>query len=224
MDAAALPGDDLAQMLRDSLRGFLGEHWKADCLRDRPAPRNIAAIWSKLVGQGVAALGCNRDEGGLREVAVVLGELGRAGCPAPMWSAALANFALATARSPVAVDLLRELHEGSARVAFSFGAIDPDQGAGSIRISDGHVVGLLRFVEAAGGCTHLLVAVDRSTLAVVALESAGVGMVPTRAMGAWGHYEVRLSSVPAALVPVEEGALDELLLKAKLALIARALP
>jgi alkylation response protein AidB-like acyl-CoA dehydrogenase len=222
MDAAALPGDDLAQMLRDSLRGFLGEHWKADCLRDGPSPRDIAAIWTKLVGQGVAALGCNRDEGGLREVAVVLGELGRAACPAPMWSAALVNFALAAARSPVAADLLQGLHEGLARVAFSFGAIDPEQGTGSIRISDGHAVGSLRFVEAAGSCTHLLVAVDRFTLAIVTLEGTGVGMVPTRAMGAWGLYEVRLSSVPAALVPVEEGVLDELLLKAKLALIARA--
>src|SRR5207249_1163611 len=117
--------------------------------------------------------GCNRDEGGLREIAVVLSELGRAACPAPMWSAALVNFALAAARSPVAVDLLRGMHEGSARVAFSFGAIDPEQATGSIRISDGHAVGLLRFVEAADSCTHLLVAIDRSTLGVVALEAAG---------------------------------------------------
>src|SRR5262249_6626220 len=65
-------------------------------------------------------------------------------------------------------------------------------------------------------------AVDRSTLAVVSLEAPGVGLVPTRAMGAWGFYEVRLSSVPATLVPLDEGVLDDLLSKARLALTARA--
>lgn len=222
MDAAALPADDLTQMLRDSVRGFLGGHWSADCMRSGPAPQEIAAIWTRLVGQGLATLGCNPNEGGLREVAAVLDELGRAACPAPMWSAALANFALANARSEAAVDLLRGLHEGSARVAFSFGAMDPGAGSGEIRICDGRAVGLLRFVETADSCTHLLVAVDRSTLAVVALDAAGVGIVPTRAMGAWGLYEVRLSSVPAALIHLDEGALDELLPKARLALTARA--
>lgn len=222
MDAAALPGDDLTQMLRDSVRGFLGEHWSADCVRSGPASQEIAAIWTRLVGQGLATLGCNLNEGGLREVAAVLGELGRAACPAPMWSAALANFALANARSEAAVDLLKGLHEGAARVAFSFGAIDPEPGSGAIRVSDGHAVGLVRFVETAGSCTHLLVAVDRSTLAVVALDAAGVEIVPTRAMGAWGLYEVRLSSVPASFIQLDEGALDALLLKARLALTARA--
>src|SRR5439155_11963076 len=99
MDAAEVPGDDVRQMLRDSLRGFLGEQWTADCVRRGPSPPDVAAIWSKLVGQGIATLGCNLDEGGLREIAVVLAELGRAACPAPMWSAAIVNFALSTVQS-----------------------------------------------------------------------------------------------------------------------------
>jgi alkylation response protein AidB-like acyl-CoA dehydrogenase len=222
MDAAEVPSDDIREMLRDSLRGFLGEQWSADCVRHGPSPKEVTAIWTKLVRQGVAALGCNRDEGGLREVAVVLAELGRAACPAPMWSAALANFALATSQSGAAADLLERLHMGSVRVAFSFGILDPDSGSGSIEARDNHVVGRLRLVEAAASCTHLLVPADRSTLALVALDAACVEVVPTRAMGAWGLYEIRLKSAPVTLIALGDDVLDDLLLKGKLALTARA--
>lgn len=222
MDATQLPGEDIREMLRDSLRGFLGEQWNADCVRRGPSPQDVVAIWSKLVGQGVCSLGCNRDEGGLREIAVVLAELGRAACPAPMWSAALANFALSTSRSEAAVDLLEGLHAGAARVAFSFGALDPDRGAGSIQIRDDRAGGLLRFVEAAGSCTHLLVAIDRTVLGLVALDATGVDVAPTRAMGAWGSYEIQLNATPVTLIALDEGLLDDLLLKGKLALTARA--
>jgi alkylation response protein AidB-like acyl-CoA dehydrogenase len=222
MDATQLPGEDIREMLRDSLRGFLGEQWNADCVRHGPAPHDVAAMWSRLVTQGVASLGRNRAEGGLREVAVVLAELGRAACPAPMWSAALANFALSTSRSEAAVDLLEGLHAGSARVAFSFGAFDPDRDTGSIQVRDERAGGLLRFVEAAGSCTHLLVAIDRTVLGLVALDATGVEVVPTRAMGAWGFYEVRLNATPVTLIALDDGLLDDLLLKGKLALTARS--
>lgn len=220
MDAAELPTEDVREMLRDSLRGFLGEHWNADCLRHGPSPRNVAEIWTKLVGQGVAALGRNPGEGGLREVSVVLGELGRAACPAPMWSAALANFALSASSSAVAADLLEGLHAGSARVAFSFGALDPD--AGAIGVASQCGIGALRFVEAADSCTHLLVAVDRATLGLFVLDAPEVAITPTRAMGAWSFHEVRLNSAPVTVIALDDGALDDLLLKGKLALLARS--
>ena len=147
MDATELPGDDIAAMLRDFLRGFLEAHWTARSGSELASPDDISAIWSKLVGQGVAALGSGRDQGGLREILVVMAELGRAACPAPMWSAALANLALSGARADAAADLLDKLHAGTALVAFSFGALDPDPGAGSIRINGLRATGVLRFVE-----------------------------------------------------------------------------
>jgi alkylation response protein AidB-like acyl-CoA dehydrogenase len=217
-----LPTEDIAELLRDSLRGFLGEHWNADCMRQGPSPQEVAAIWTKLVGQGVASLGSVPAEAGLREVSVVLGELGRAACPAPMWSTALTNFVLSTSQAKAAVDLLTELHAGSARVALSFGALDPDRGAGAVRVVDQRATGLLRFVEAAASCTHLLVAIDRSRLALVSLDEGGVEATPTRIMGAWGCYELRLNSAPVTLIALEDGILDDLLLKGKLALTARA--
>src|SRR5581483_6120790 len=122
MDVAALPGDDVRTMLRESLHGFLGEHWTADAARSA-SPAEVAAIWRRLAGQGVASLGCARDEGGLREIMVVMDELGRAACPAPMWSAALANLALSGVCDESAAALLQRLRGGAASVAFSFGAI-----------------------------------------------------------------------------------------------------
>ena len=221
MDLIQLPNEEIRQMLRDSLRGFLGAHWSPDVTR-AISPGEISAVWTKLVGQGVASLGCDFTEGGLREILVVMAELGRAACPAPMWSTALANLALSAVHSGAAVDLLEKLHVGAARVAFSFGGLDPDRHADAVRLENERASGLLRFVEVAEICTHLLVAVDESALVVVELGASGVNLEPTRALGAWGLHEVRLISAPAALVALEYSVPDDLLIEGKLALIARA--
>jgi alkylation response protein AidB-like acyl-CoA dehydrogenase len=221
MDMVQLPSEEIRQMLRDSLRGFLGEQWSADG-KQATSSEEVSAIWTKLVGQGVASLGCDFSEGGLREILVVMAELGRAACPAPMWSAALANLALSGVQADAAVDLLEQLHVGAARVAFSFGGLDPDPNAGSVRFEDGRASGLLRFVEVAGSCTHLLVAVDKSALVVIELGASGVNLEPTRALGAWGLHEVRLNLAPATLVALEHFVPGDLLIEGKLALMARA--
>ncbi|HEY6732345.1 MAG TPA: acyl-CoA dehydrogenase, partial [Roseiarcus sp.] len=210
-------------MLRDSLRGFLGTQWNPEAAaKPSDSAEAIAAIWTRLVGQGVATLGRDFTEGGLREILVVMTELGRASCPAPMWSAALANLAFSGCRAEVAADLLERLHEGTARVAFSFGALDPDTNAGSIQLGDGRASGLLRFVEVAESCTHLVVSNEHSGLAIIALDGPGVELEPTRAMGVWGLYEVRLKDAPASRVDLPSTALDDRLLEGKLALAARA--
>lgn len=221
MDATASPNDDTAEMLRDSLHGFLEAHWAEGGGEEPLTAGYISAIWRKLVGQGLAALGANAEEGGLREIVVALAELGRATCPAPMWSAALANLALSGSRSDAASELLEKLHAGTAIVAFCFGGHDPDTGTGSIRIDGGHATGVLRFVEAADA-THLLAVVDEVRLGLVQLGCPGVVCTPTRAMGAWGLYEVRLESVPLTLLPLEGVELGDLRLKAQAALLGRA--
>src|SRR5947207_3151643 len=127
MDGTGLSSDDTAAMLRDSLRGFLEAHWAAR-VKVGPSAEDNSAIWRKLIGQGVATLGVSRDEGGLREIQVVMAELGRAACPAPMWPVALANLALSGSRADAAVELLERLHAGTAVAAFSFGVRDPDAG------------------------------------------------------------------------------------------------
>ena len=221
MDLSELPSDEIREMLRDSLRGFLGENWNTGtAAKQAAAPEEISQIWTGLVGQGVAALGCDFGEGGLREILVVMAELGRAACPAPMWSAALANLGLSGCSGDIAADLLEKLHVGAARVTFCFGELDPDRNTGSIRVANGKASGLLRFVEVAASCTHLLVAVDRRSLAVIQLGVSDVE--PTRAMGTPGLYEIRLNAAPAEAIELAPSALDDLLVEAKLALMARA--
>jgi alkylation response protein AidB-like acyl-CoA dehydrogenase len=221
MDIAELPNEDVPTMLRDSLRGFLGEQWSADKARSA-SPGEISEVWTRLVGQGVASLGCDRSEGGLREILVVMAELGRAACPAPMWSTSLVNLALSGARDQAAAELLENLHAGTARVVFSLGTVDPDRLAASIRTVDGRLSGLLRFIEVAASCTHLLVAIDPLTLALVELGAPGVSLEATRAMGAAGLYQLRLDAAPARFVVLDAGLIDDLLLIGKLALMARA--
>ncbi|MBR1202572.1 MULTISPECIES: acyl-CoA dehydrogenase [unclassified Bradyrhizobium] len=222
MAAIEASNDDVAGMLRDSLRGFLDEHWRPRGATASSTPDEVSTIWRRLVGQGVAALGATSGEGGLAEILVVMAELGRAGCPAPMWSAALANLAIAGSQDDVVVDLLERLHSGKAIVAFSFGALDRDPGAGSVEVTDLKATGVLRFVEAAGGATHLLVVLDQAHLALVDLDGPGVECVATRAMGAWGLSEVRLNAAPFTRIPVGTVDLDDLRIKGKAALTARA--
>jgi alkylation response protein AidB-like acyl-CoA dehydrogenase len=220
--ATEVASENVAEMLRESLRGFLEEHWRAVGVKDTASPEAVAAIWRKLVGQGVAALGSDPDEGGLREIMVVMAELGRADCAAPMWSAALANLALSGTAADAAADPLRGLRAGTACVAFSFGAFDPDPGAGAIQLHDSNATGMLRFVEAAGSATHLLVPTDASQFVLVDLGVPGVSRVPTRAMGAWGAWELHLDSVSITRIPFGTVRLDDLLLAAKAMLLARA--
>ena len=145
MDGASLSPDDLSVMLQDSLRGFLAQNWTADAGRNAQ-PDDVSAIWHKLIGQGVASLGADPTETGLREIVVTMQELGRAGCPSPMLATALANMAFAGDRSEDASRLLGAAHCGSARLCWSFGVRDPDRNAGHIIVENGEASGLLRFV------------------------------------------------------------------------------
>ena len=67
VDAAALPGAEERSLLRDSLRGFLAEHWPADqAIARGREPERVAQVWTQLVEQGIAGLGSEPSEGGLR--------------------------------------------------------------------------------------------------------------------------------------------------------------
>lgn len=221
MEASGTESDDVADMLRDSLRGLLETHWLAECMKDGASPAAITRIWDKLAQQGVAVLGADPEEGGLREILAVMEELGRAACPAPMWSAVLANLVLSDASSDAA-QLRRALHIGAARIVFSFGAFDPDPGMGSITLDGEKATGSLRLVESAGSATHLLMPVAEAQLALIDLRAPGVDRIPTRAMGAWGNWELTLDAVPARLVPAAEISLSDLRSIARLMLLARA--
>lgn len=221
-DRSLLPGAEERCLLRDSLRGFLETHWPAASAVERGADATaVRALWQGLVGQGLAALGGMPEEGGARELTLVMEELGRAAAPAPMLGAALANRALTGHADPLARRVLDRVQGGQARVAISFGELDPDPQAAEIDWVEGRLDGVLRFVDAATIATDLLL-VTPDGLAWIDLTKPGVEVLPTRALGADGWCEIQLSGVPLQAIALDETALDGLRDLARLLLLARA--
>src|SRR5882757_10668990 len=112
-----LASDQERTMLREAVRGLLKQHWPADkAIASAAQPTEGVRLWGVLAAQGCAALGTDVDAGGLREILIVLQELGRAACPAPMLDAALFNICLAKAGVVTdAVAALRDAtHAGTA--------------------------------------------------------------------------------------------------------------
>jgi alkylation response protein AidB-like acyl-CoA dehydrogenase len=238
LDPAELPGAEERALLRESLRGFLAEHWPAATAVARGRdPTAVATIATRLAGQGLFALGADPTEGGLRELVVAMEELGRAACPAPLLGAGLANLVLAdaAAHDAGAAALLEMLHTGTTRAAWSFGGFDPNAAAGAAAWDGAKVSGTLRFVDGAAGATHLLVpaaapdaavagagSASRAVLLVVALDPPGATVTHTRALGGAGWSQIDLVAVPAVALPLERQALDALLAIARVAVAARA--
>jgi len=225
LDRASLPGAEERALLRESLRGFLAEHWPADkAVAAGCDAAQVARVAFGLARQGIASIGADATEGGVREWFVAMEELGRAACPAPLLGTALANVMLSGLDSDHAA-ILAAVHTGDMRLAWSFGSFDPSPDAGSVRCRDERVSGVLRFVDGAIGATHLAVAVERdgdAALAFVALDDAGARVVPTRALGADAWCQVELHDAPARIVPVTQTHVADALRLARVAAAARA--
>ena len=224
IDPALLPGAEERSMLRESLRGFLQQHWPARGAIERAANRPaVAALWQGLVGQGLAALGHERSEGGLREAVLAMEEMGRAACSAPLAGALLANLLLA--RIDGAAAWLAPLHAGDTRLAVALPGAD--RHAGTLQLDGTNTVsasGTLGAVDAAVHATHLLAPVG-STLALIDLGHGGAKLEPARAMGLDGHAgwaEVRLHNAPALTLAVPADTAAALPRLLRLLLLARA--
>jgi alkylation response protein AidB-like acyl-CoA dehydrogenase len=141
------------------------------------------------------------------------------GIPAPSTSSPAAGSTHAA--DPAARRLLDRLHRGEARLALSFGELDPDPRVASLEREGEALDGTLRHVDAAAQATDLLVFTPDG-LARVDLAAPGVTVTPTRALGADGWCEVALRAVPCETLAVEGEALEDLRLVARLLLLARA--
>ncbi len=227
---AMLPGDEERQMLRESLRRLLSQRWPAERAVALAAdPQALVSIWQALAGQGLTSLGSNPQEGGLREIAVALEELGRAACPAPLIDAALANLALSQhlpedSAPGDAAALLDALHRGDASVCFVFGNFDGDAQAGSVRFASGALHGRAAFVEAAVHATHLLVLAEPGpVLAIVPRAAAGLSVTAAPGLAVPPLATVNFDHVAAAALPLPAGFAEDLRRIGGLALLARAL-
>ncbi|MCP5265675.1 MAG: acyl-CoA dehydrogenase family protein [Burkholderiaceae bacterium] len=195
--------DEDRVLLRDSVRGVLARHWHTDAraaIAAEPGP--LHEIWRVLAGQGLSALGADPAAGGLGEALVVLQELGRAACPAPMIDAFLVNRFLNDEpddTSPAIAALRDALATGDALVCVAPAGADPDPRAGRIEIHDDRAHGHAAFVDAAAAATHFLLGLARGQgFVLVDARAPGVEVTPVRAMGTEGMARVTLRDAPVA--------------------------
>jgi alkylation response protein AidB-like acyl-CoA dehydrogenase len=221
-----LASDQERTMLRDAIRNLFEQHWPAEKAKSLAAqPAGVARIWHVLAEQGCTVLGTDPASGGLREILIVMEELGRAACPAPMLDAAITNVALATVASGnyQVARFLAALHSGDAYACVSFGALDPDRGIGGIGVSNGQITGKVNFVEGAASATHFVVFdVAGPCMAIVEIADQKVRLRSTRAMGMDGLYSVEFLDAPATIVPVSHAVTQDLLSLSSLCYAARA--
>jgi len=223
---------DEAQQLRDSARGFLARYWPPDKALERAAqPEALRELWQRAVYQGWTSLGSDAEAVGLREVLVLLEELGRAACPVPLLDAFVATVALRQANTTAAHDVLEALEEGTAAISVAFGPVDGDSNAGSVVVMttrDGttNFTGTVRFVEGLSFTTHLLVVVDSTEttgeMALLRTDAPGVTVTPTPGFAIPPLCEVHVENVPGQLIPLPQGSLLNLLTLARLGSVARA--
>jgi len=221
----ALPSEAERGMLRDSVRGYLEQQWPAGrAVELGQRPEEVARLWRGLADQGLASLGSEPCEGGLREILVVMEELGRAACPAPMLGAAIANLALRGETSAAMGELLTALHGGQVALALGFGSYDGDPNAGAVLLRDGVLNGTLAFVEGADNATHLLAIADGPALVVVSKAAAGVKVTHTPGLSVPCLASVEFADAKAMMVvalPADQ--VWDLNRVARLVLVARSL-
>src|SRR5262245_62704764 len=187
------------ELLRQSVRDLLASIWPSDKAVENCADvQAIAKLWPAMARQGLATLGCDAAEVGLRETLIVFEELGRASCPAPLLGAVAANLALATQTSNAARALLADLHQGNATIAVALGAFDGDAATGGVTAHGDALEGTLSFVEGAQTATHLLILTEAPAgVAVVAANARGVAMRATPGLAVPPFCELTLDNVPA---------------------------
>jgi alkylation response protein AidB-like acyl-CoA dehydrogenase len=209
-------------LLRRSVRDFLSSSWPADkAVENCNDTGAIANLWLAMARQGLASLGSDETEAGLREIILVFEELGRASCPAPLLGAVAANLALGTQSSNAARALLEDLHQGNAIVALALGDLDGDPAAGRTAVRDGTLRGAFEGAQAA---THVLIFTDSpSGIAVVARDSPGLATRMAPGLAVPPFFDLVLEDAPALWLKMPAEALADIALTARLACVGRAL-
>jgi hypothetical protein len=224
VDRLALPGERQRENLRERVRHLLDARWPAEGAAYRAGqPAAVAALWQALADERIAALGFRPAAAGLREAAIVVEEVGRAGCAIPIVGHLLGNLVLARARGSdqplVDVHVRERLHGGAMRMTIAFAGEPPDAD-GAVQCEDGHASGLLRSVDAALQATHLLLCVTGGLL-VADLGGPGVSVIDPDGCPGASCALVRLEHVAIDLFPLPANTVTDLRLLSRLLLTAR---
>jgi acyl-CoA dehydrogenase len=224
-DAEPALSDSDRALLRKSVRDLLSARWPAEkAVQQSGDIAQLTSIWRALAEQGLAALGSNGAEAGLRETLLVFEELGRAACPAPLLGAVAANLALAQQPSNAAGALLEDLHQGNVAIALALGAFDGDLAAGRATWQGGALRGTLSFVEGAQTATHFLVLTDEPAgVAVVARDASGLATRAAPGLAVPPFVDVIFDDTPAIQIALKREALADVALVTRLACAGRAL-
>jgi alkylation response protein AidB-like acyl-CoA dehydrogenase len=217
VDPARLPSAHDRALLRESVRGFLREHWPAErAVAMAGDPAALRSMWQGLAAQGLTAIGQDPEQGGMREAAVVMDELGRAGCPLPFGAAVVINLFQLDGASSAAIAA------GDCLLVFNLNG-DRGEPIGLTQGSpvDARLDATIRCIDGGLAATHLYVTVVGG-LARVETRSPQVEIVPARALGGPGWCEARLSHAPCELLRVPQDTLGMLADGARILVSARA--
>jgi alkylation response protein AidB-like acyl-CoA dehydrogenase len=223
---STLPSDEERKMLYGAVSGFLKSQWPVEkAVEQATRAEAVKAIWRSICQQGLATLGTDPSEGGLREILMVLEALGRASCPAPMLEAAIANLVLWPKRNDSAdlEALMTSLHQGDAALSIAFGAFDHDAGAGSIHLENNTVTGEVNFVEGLSTATHFMLFTQQGpAVAIVDAGAPGIEIAATPGLAVPPLSRVTFTGSPAMVVELSAGRIQDLNLIYRLGLAARA--
>lgn len=212
-------------LLRKSVRDLLSDQWPVDrAVENSGNVEAIAALWRSMAGHGLASLGSDAAEVGLREIVLVFEELGRASCPAPLLGAVAANLALLDRRTNAVSALLEDLHQGKAAIAVALGAFDGDPAAGRAEWRGQTLSGKVAFVEGAQTATHILIFLAApASLAIVQAEAPGLNVQATPGLAVPAFSELTFENTPAIRVDVSAKSLADIAMVTRLACAGRAL-
>jgi alkylation response protein AidB-like acyl-CoA dehydrogenase len=208
-------------LLRDAVRGFLGEHWPAETAVARQGDATaLRALWRGLARQGLTSLGQDDELGGVAEWCIVLEECGRAACPAPLVDGFLAQHLLRGASD--GARWAKSLVDGDVAFALALGSQDGDRSARDVAFKDSLAHGTATFVPS--GATHLLAPdPDGTAWWIVPVTGVGVTITPARSLGLDGSSHVVLEGAAAHLLSGAVLPVDAIAWLRRLGLIARAL-
>ena len=223
--------DSETRMLREAARRFLAGNWPAErAVPDSGKPEELRRLWREIARQGWLALGAEAGTGSMRMASILLEELGRAACPAPLLDAFLGNVVLGRVVEPQQEikQLLEKLRDGEVILSCVLGPYDGDANAGAFDVAgggeDARIHGRAAFVEGTSIATHFLVITGRpKELAIVSASASGVTITATPGLSVPPLAEVEFSGAAAITGSCGMNDLRAVQALARIGLVARAL-